>query len=124
MASGFMACEFGLGLGSRITPPIRNEINESHQQNKSYVSMGNAELIKGLTIKMGCKDSYDPSLAFFKTGVQHAGYWNSSHAKLQLEDAVVDALLTICPQFDLVFLFVHSRPVIQKCELTAFTSGI
>jgi hypothetical protein len=50
---------------------------------------------------------YDPSLAFFRTGVQHEGYWNSSHAKLQLED-VVDALSTIFPQFDLVFLFDQS----------------
>jgi hypothetical protein len=30
MASGFTAREFGLGLGSRLTPPMRNEINESH----------------------------------------------------------------------------------------------
>jgi hypothetical protein len=30
MASGFVAREFGLGLGSRLTPAIRIEINESH----------------------------------------------------------------------------------------------
>ena len=30
MASGFTAREFGLGLGSRLTPAMRNEINESH----------------------------------------------------------------------------------------------
>jgi hypothetical protein len=107
MASGFTAYEFGLGLGSRLTPEIRNEINESHRRNKPYVSTGDAELIKGSPNKTEFKDSYDPSLAFFRTGVQHEGYWNSSHAKLQLED-VVDALSTIFPQFDLVFLFDQS----------------
>jgi hypothetical protein len=68
------------------------------------MSMGDAELLKGSTIKRDFKDSYDLSLAFFRTGVQHEGYWNSSHAKLQLED-VVDALSMIFPQLDLVFLF-------------------
>ena len=104
MASGFTAREFGLGLGSRLTPAMRNEINESHRQNKSYMLMGDAELVKGSTIKRDFKDLYDPSLAFFRTGVQHEGYWNSSHAKLQLED-VVDALSMIFPQLELVFLF-------------------
>jgi hypothetical protein len=107
MASGFTAREFRLGLGSRLTPAIHNEINESHRRNKSYMSMGDTELVKGSTIKRDFKDLYDPSLAFFRTGVQHEGYWNSSHAKLQLED-VVDALSTIFPQFDLVFLFDQS----------------
>jgi hypothetical protein len=107
MASGLTAREFGLGLGSRLTPALRNEINESHRGNKSYVSMGDAELVRGSTIKRDFKDSYNPGLAFFRTGVQHEGYWNSSHAKLQLED-VVDALSTIFPQFDLVFLFDQS----------------
>jgi hypothetical protein len=73
--------------------------------------MGDAEIVKGSTIKTEFKNSYDPSLAFFRTaGVQHEGcYWNiSSHnTKLQLED-VVDALSTIFPQFDLVILFDQS----------------
>ena len=107
MASGFTANEFGLGLGLRLTPAIRNDINESQQRYERYVLTGDAELVKGSPIKTEFKDSYDPSLAFFRTGVQHEGYWNSSHAKLQLED-VVDALTTIFPQFDLVFLFDQS----------------
>jgi hypothetical protein len=69
--------------------------------------MGDAELVKGSPIKTEFKDSYDPTLAFSRTGVQHEGYWNNSCAKLQLED-VVDALSTIFPQFDLVFLFNQS----------------
>jgi hypothetical protein len=44
--SGFTACEFGLGLGSRLTPAICNEINASHRRNKPYMSTGDAELIK------------------------------------------------------------------------------
>jgi hypothetical protein len=43
----------------------------------------------------------------FRSGVQHEGYWNSSHAKLQLEDAV-DAISTIFPQVDYAFLFDQS----------------
>jgi hypothetical protein len=107
MASGFTAREFGLGLGSRLTPEVRNEINASHRQNKDYVSTADAELVKTRRNKTDFNGSYDPCLAFFRTGVQHEGYWNSSHAKLQLED-VVDALTTIFPQFDLVFLFDQS----------------
>jgi hypothetical protein len=56
MASAFTAREFGLGLGSRLTPAMRNEINESHRRNKSYMSMGDAELVKGSTIKRDFKD--------------------------------------------------------------------
>jgi hypothetical protein len=69
------------------------------------VSTGDTELIKGSPNKTEFKDSHNPSLAFFRTGVQHEGYWNSSHAKLQLLEDVVDVLSTIFPQFDLVFLF-------------------
>jgi hypothetical protein len=64
MASGFTAREFGLGLGSRLAPAIRNEINESHRRNKSYMSMGNAELVKGSTIKRDFKDLYRQVLPF------------------------------------------------------------
>jgi hypothetical protein len=104
MACGFTSREFRLGLGLQLRLAVYNEINGSHQQNKPYVLMGISELVKGLPIKIEFKESLDPSLAFFRTGAQHEGYWNSSHAKLQLED-VVDALLMMFPQFDLVFLF-------------------
>jgi hypothetical protein len=66
-----------------------------------------AELVKTQPNKTNYKVSYDPCLAFFRTGVQHEGYWNSCHAKLQLED-VVNALTIIFPQFDLVFVFNQS----------------
>jgi hypothetical protein len=45
MASGFVAWALGLGLISRLTPAIHNEINESHRRNEPYVSMGDAELV-------------------------------------------------------------------------------
>ncbi len=107
MTSGFTAREFGLGLGSRLTPAVRAEINESRRQNKAYLSTADAELVKGSSDKADFSETYDPCLAFFRSGVQHEGYWNSSHAKLQLEDAV-DAISTIFPQFDCVFLFDQS----------------
>ena len=68
------------------------------------MSTADAELIQGSSDKADFPETYDPCLAFFRSGVQHEGYWNSSHAKLQLEDAV-DAISTIFPQFDCVFLF-------------------
>ena len=37
MASGYTAREFGLGLGSLLTPHVRNEINETHRQQKTYL---------------------------------------------------------------------------------------
>ena len=103
MASGFTAREFGLGLGSRLTPQTRNEINESHRQGKTYLSAADVELVKGTSNKADFPETYDPCLSFFRSGVQHEGYWNSSHAKLQLEDAV-DAISAIFPQFDCVLL--------------------
>jgi hypothetical protein len=107
IGSGFTAREFGLGLGSHLTLEVKNKINTSHQQNKDYVLTADAELVKTQRNKTDFNVSYDPCLAFFRTGVQYEGYWNSSHAKLQLED-VVNALTTIFPQFDLVFLFDQS----------------
>ena len=79
MASGFTAHEFGLGLGLRLTQAIRNDINESQQRYERYVLTGDAELVKGSPIKTEFKDSYDSCLSFFRSGVQHEGYWNSSH---------------------------------------------
>jgi hypothetical protein len=81
MVSVFTASEFGLGPGSQLKPAIYNEINESHQQNKPYMPMGDAELVKGLPIKTELKDSYDLSLTYFRTGDQHEGYWNSSQPR-------------------------------------------
>jgi hypothetical protein len=104
MVSGITTGKFGFGLGSHLTPEVGNEINTSHQQNKAYKSTADAELVKTQPNKTDFNVSYDPCLAFFRTGVQHEGYWNSSHAKLQLED-VANALTTIFPQSDPVFLF-------------------
>jgi hypothetical protein len=69
MASGFTVRKFGLGLGSHLTPEVHNEINTSHQHNKAYVSTADAELVKTQANKTGFKVSYDPCLAFFRTGV-------------------------------------------------------
>jgi hypothetical protein len=88
MASGYTAREFGLGLGSLLTSHVRNEINETHQQQKTYLSTEDAELIPSSSNKEDFPETYDPCLAFFRSGVQHEGYWNSYIAKLQLEDAV------------------------------------
>ena len=71
------------------------------------MSTGDAELIKGSSNKADFPETYDPCLSFFRSGVHHEGYWNSSHTKLQIED-VVDAVKTVFPQFDFVFLFDQS----------------
>jgi len=49
----------------------------------------------------------DPCLRFFRSGLNHDGYWNGSHAKIQLED-VTDCLSYIFPMFDFVYLFDQS----------------
>jgi hypothetical protein len=51
MASGFVAREFGLGLGLQLMLAICNENNESYRGNKPYVLTGDAELLKGLPVK-------------------------------------------------------------------------
>jgi hypothetical protein len=58
MASGFTAREFGLGLGSRLTPAVREEINESHRRGKAYLSTADAELIKGSSKKADFPEMY------------------------------------------------------------------
>ena len=40
-------------------------------------------------------------------GVSHEGYWNSSHAKFQLED-VTDCLKVLYPYFDIAHLYDQS----------------
>jgi hypothetical protein len=74
MACGFTAGEFGLGLGSRLSPQIHNKINESHRQHKTYLSTADAELIKGSSNKADFPETYDPCLSFFRSGVQPEGY--------------------------------------------------
>jgi hypothetical protein len=81
MASGFTALEFGLGLGSQHLPQLCNEINELHWQHKTYLLTADAELMKGSSNKADSQETYDPCLSFFRGGVQHEGYWNTSHAK-------------------------------------------
>jgi hypothetical protein len=120
MASGYTSREFGLGLGSLLTPHVRNEINETHRQQKTYLLTADAELIRGSSNKADFPEMYDPCLAFFRSGVQHEGYWNSSHAKLHnLKTRLMPfpqyfPSLTVSP-------CLTSRRVIQKYEATVFT---
>ena len=104
MLSGFQAREFGLGLGTLLTENKLHEINKKRCGTK-YQSATDAMLINGTDAKSDITD--DPLLRYFRAGVNREGYWNCSHMKIQLEDAI-DCLETVFPQFDFVFLFDQS----------------
>ena len=54
------------------------------------------------------KDIVDyPILRYFRAGINHNVYWNSSHTKLQLEDDV-DYRVVIFQIFDFKFIFDQS----------------
>lgn len=46
-------------------------------------------------------------MRYFRSGSNHDGYWNDSHAKIELE-GVIDILSHIFPNFDFLFLFDQS----------------
>ena len=46
-------------------------------------------------------------MRFFHAGISNEGYWNASHAKVQLED-VTDCLKVIYPNFDVAHLYDQS----------------
>ena len=104
MVSGYQSREFGLGFRNKLTAEKRATINEN-RRNKRYVSSEDAILINGTDLKKDIVD--DPSLRFFHAGVNHEGYWNSSHAKIQLED-VTDCLKHLYPDFDVAHLYDQS----------------
>ena len=104
MISGYQAREFGLGLGKLLSPATVKEINDK-RRNCEYKSKEDAMLICGGVKKQDLTD--DPCLRFFRSGMNHDGYWNGSHSKIQLED-VVDCLSHIFPHFDFCFLFDQS----------------
>ena len=104
MISGYQAREFGLGLGNLLSPDVLRAINMK-RQGSEYESKDDALLINNDARKRDLTD--DPCLRFFRSGLNHDGYWNGSHAKIQLED-VADCLSYIFPMFDFVFLFDQS----------------
>ena len=110
MISGYQAREFGLGLGELLTPSVMNGINLK-RKDIDYKSEDDALLINGDIKKKDLTD--DPCLRYFRSGINHDGYWNGSHAKLQLED-VTDCLSYIFPSFDFVFYLI-SHLGIQRC---------
>ena len=104
MVSGYQSREFGLGLGSKLTPSITAQINIA-RSNTKYVSKEDAILIHGTDIKKDLKD--DPTLRYFHAGISNEGYWNTSHAKVQLEDVTV-CLKVLYPNFDVAHLYDQS----------------
>jgi len=104
MVSGYQSREFGLGLGKKLTPTIMATINDKRRKTK-YVSSESAILLNGTDLKKDIVD--DPSLRYFHAGVNNEGYWNSHHAKIQLED-VTDCVQILYPDFDVAHLYDQS----------------
>ena len=69
MVLGYQAREFGLRLGSKLTPTIIGQINNARRNNK-YISAENAIIINGNDTKKDLKD--DPT-RFFMRGYQMKG---------------------------------------------------
>ena len=104
MVSGMQAREFGLGVGQLLTPEIIKSVN-NNREGKEYISKEDAILVNGTANKKNLTD--DPLLRYFKAGVNNEGYWDCSHAKLQIEDSV-DVLTILYPTMDFLFLYDQS----------------
>ena len=101
MISGYQSREFGLGFANILTPEVLDQINLSGTK-KHYIRSEDVFLINGSNNKNDITD--DPALIYFHTGVSNQGYWNSSHAKIQLED-MMNCLWVIYPSFDIAHLY-------------------
>ena len=81
------------------------EINEKRKGEK-YSDEDAATIVHGSPYKPPLKES--PFVRELQYGQNKDGYWNYEQMMTQLEDCV-DALQTMYPEFDHVFLFNHSN---------------
>ena len=113
MISSFQSRELGLGIGALLTEYMVLNINTNRKDTK-YLSSNDSLLIDTTDDKQPLSD--DPSLRYFKAGINRTGYWINSHAKVQLKDWV-DCLKKIFPQFDFMFEYDQSsRHTKVKCD--------
>ena len=104
MISSFQSRELGLGIGALLTEYMLLNINTNRKDTK-YLSSNDSLLIDTTDNKQSLSD--DPSLRYFKAGINRTGYCINSHAKVQLKD-LVDCLKEIFPQFDFIFEYNQS----------------
>ena len=104
MVSGYQSREFGLGLRNKLTPTMMAFIN-LNRKNTTYLSREDALLLHSDDSKKDIVD--DPSLRYFHAGINNEGYWNSAHAKIQLED-VTDCIRQLYPGLDIAYLYDQS----------------
>ena len=81
--------------------PSVMSIFNMNRQRKNYKSEEDVTLIFNSATKKDLTN--DPTLRYFKAGVNKDVYWNSSYAKKKLED-VLDFLVVIFSQFDFKLL--------------------
>ena len=99
MIRGFQAREFDAGLGSLLPLSVITRVN-MNRLGTNYKSEEDAKLIFNSVSKTDLTN--DPTLRYFRAGVNKDDYWNSSHMKIKLEDAL-DCLVVIFPQFNFKF---------------------
>ena len=75
------------------------------RRGSKYNSTIDAVLVKGSSLKADLND--DPTLRYFHAGINKDRYWNSSHAKVQLE-AFTDCITILYPHFDITYLYDQS----------------
>ena len=109
MVSGFQSRACGLGLGHLLSPKVLEEINKT-RKNKNYCPSEGASILYNTDNKKEITD--DPLYIYFNTGASKDGYWTSSHAKIQLGDAI-DCLKVIFPECDYLF-GIANHQAIQK----------
>ena len=64
-----------------LSTAVLEEVNKK-RKGCNYASADDAILLYSTSNKKDLKD--DPSLRFFKIGIERDGYWTNSHAKLQM----------------------------------------
>ena len=73
------------------------------RQGQRYKPSADAILIRSMDLKSYITDN--PLLQYFSMGTDKEGYWKLSHAKLQLEDAIV----IISELFPYNYLFLYNQ---------------
>jgi len=102
MISAFQSRHDGFGMD--LTKEDLKKINQN-RSGERYFDEEAAKKIYGKPEKAPLEAS--PFVVEFEFGINNDGYWCYDRMVLQLEDCV-DALKTIYPQFDFLFLFDHS----------------
>lgn len=104
MISGFQSREFGFGM--EVTGKEFCLVNE-YCNEKKYCDEKAAKHVKGTEFKQ-LLNTNTPFVKEFEYRASNEGYRCYEHMVLQMEDCI-DVMRVLKPDFDILFLFDHSR---------------